>query len=81
MTEPRFVIDSRRNRYELGRLLGEGGQGVVYEIKGGKLAAKLLRTTDPAESNRIENQINRLKSLDLSGIDIAQPEAVLVQAI
>ncbi len=78
MADAMFVVDSRKNRYELGRRLGEGGQGVVFEVKGGKLAAKLLRTRDASQVRTLENQMHFLRSLDLAGIPIAQPEAVIV---
>lgn len=78
MADPTFVVDARKNRYELGRCLGEGGQGVVFEVKGGKLAAKLLRTRDASQVRTLENQMHFLRSLDLAGIPIAQPEAVIV---
>lgn len=78
MSEPKFVVDSRKNRYELGRRLGEGGQGVVFEVKGGKLAAKLLRAADHSAVRGLENQMHFLRSLDLAGIPVARPEAVIV---
>jgi DNA-binding helix-hairpin-helix protein with protein kinase domain len=78
MAESMFIVDSRKNRYELGRRLGEGGQGVVFEVRGSKLAAKLLRTRDGSQVRVLENQMHFLRSLDLAGIPIAQPEAVIV---
>lgn len=81
MAETTFIVDSRKNRYELGRRLGEGGQGVVFEVKGGKLAAKLLRTRDASQVRALENQMHFLRSLDLAGIPIAQPEAVIVHPV
>ena len=35
-------MDQNGVRYELGELLGRGGQGAVYAVKGGRLAVKLV---------------------------------------
>ncbi len=71
------VTDLEGRRYTLAKLLGQGGQGQVYEVKEGRLAVKLLRSTSPAERERIRRCIQAVKRLDLDGLPIASPIAVL----
>jgi DNA-binding helix-hairpin-helix protein with protein kinase domain len=47
-TGPRQVVDVNGTRYALGRQLGRGGQGAVYEVEGGRLAAKLVFDRSPS---------------------------------
>jgi len=42
MSTTRTVTDQNGIRYELTALLGRGGQGAVYAIKGGRLAVKIV---------------------------------------
>ena len=42
MSKARSVVDANGVRYELSELLGRGGQGAVYAVKGGRLAVKLV---------------------------------------
>lgn len=77
MTQPTFVVDSRGAKYQLGKCLGEGGQGAVYAVQGGRLAAKVLAAGSKTDPKRLERQLQFLRTLDLAGIPIAQPEAVL----
>ena len=71
------VTDLEGRRYTLAKLIGQGGQGQVYEVKEGRLAVKLLRSTNPAERERIRRCIQAVKRLDLEGLPIASPIAVL----
>lgn len=73
----RFVTDLQGVRYALGRQLGRGGQGAVFEVEGGRLAAKLLFDASPGRRERLLNQIAYVKRLPLEGVDIARPRAVL----
>lgn len=77
MTQPTFVVDSRGAKYQLGKRLGEGGQGAVYAVQGGRFAAKVIAAGSKADPKRLERQLQFLRTLDLAGIPIAQPEAVL----
>lgn len=71
------VTDLEGRRYTLARLIGQGGQGEVFEVKEGRLAVKLLRSTSETERQRIRCCIQAVKRLDLDGIPIASPIAVL----
>jgi len=77
MTPPTFVVDSQGARYQLGKCLGEGGQGAVYAVQGGRLAAKVLAVGLKTDPRRLERQLQFVRNLDLKGIPIAQPDAVL----
>lgn len=72
-----MVTDLEGRRYTLARLLGEGGQGRVYEAKEGRLAVKLLRSPNSLERERLRRCIQAVKRLDLEGLPIASPIAVL----
>lgn len=72
-----MVTDLEGRRYTLARLLGEGGQGRVYEVKEGRLAVKLLRSFSDLERERLRRCIQAVKRLDLEGLPIASPIAVL----
>ena len=50
MSDSRFVVDANGARYELGALLGCGGQGAVYAVKGGRLAVKIIDAGDAGHS-------------------------------
>lgn len=73
------VTDLEGRRYTLARLVGQGGQGEVFEVKegGGRLAVKLLRSANEAERERLRRRIQAVKRLDLDGLPIAAPIAVL----
>jgi eukaryotic-like serine/threonine-protein kinase len=72
-----MVTDLEGRRYTLATLLGEGGQGRVYEAKEGRLAVKLLRSLNNLERERLRRCIQAVKRLDLKGLPIASPIAVL----
>ena len=73
------VTDLEGRRYTLARLIGQGGQGEVFEVKegAGRLAVKLLRSVNEAERERLRRRIQAVKRLDLDGLPIAAPIAVL----
>ena len=77
MTTPKSVVDSRGNRWELDRRIGEGGQGSVYLAKGGRMVVKLINSSGDANARRLERQIMFVRNLDLKGIAIAQPQVTL----
>lgn len=76
-TAERYVTDLQGVRYTLGRRLGQGGQGAVFEVEGGKLAVKLLFDASPERRERLQNQLAFVKRLPLHDVDIARPLAVL----
>jgi len=79
MADPTHVVSTTGVRYRLGRCLGEGGQGRVYAVEGGRFVAKVLLAGVHVEPRRLERHIQFLRTLDLEGIPIAQPEAVLAE--
>ena len=48
----RQVTDLNGARHVLTRQLGRGGQGAVFEVKGGRLAAKILEDVPDSLLNR-----------------------------
>ncbi len=76
---PITVTDSHGRRYTLGRLIGQGGQGEVFELKdvGGRLAVKLLRASGEMDRERFRRRIQAVFRLHLEGLPIAAPKAVL----
>lgn len=72
----RIVVDDEGRRYPVGRELGSGGQGSVYEVPGRRLAAKLLRPSARSRE-RVEAQVREVRRLDLDGLPIARPVALL----
>jgi eukaryotic-like serine/threonine-protein kinase len=71
------VTDINGVRYVLVRELGRGGQGAVYEVDGGRLAAKILRQTSSTSRERLRNQLTNVKRLDLQDLAIARPREML----
>jgi len=79
MSAPKSVVDTNGTKYVLGKPLGTGGQGTVFEVEGGKFAVKLLTKTSGTEIRRVERHFLHLKQLPLDGIPIAKPISVLRQ--
>ncbi len=59
-------------RYLLGRLLGRGGHGSVWqaedEVAGGQVAVKILASIAPDDVARMQREISALRLLDLPGV-------------
>jgi hypothetical protein len=72
-TGPRQVVDVNGTRYALGRQLGRGGQGAVYEVEGGRLAAKLVFDRSPSRRERLRNQLAQVRRLPIEDLDIVRP--------
>lgn len=77
MSDTRSVVDMRGVRHVLTGLLGRGGQGEVYAVKGGRLAVKLLAANGPAARERIRNQLAHVRRLRLEGLPLAKPQEML----
>jgi DNA-binding helix-hairpin-helix protein with protein kinase domain len=76
--EPRLVVTDEYGRdLALTRRLGAGGQGTVWEVAGGRLAVKLLRARGQAGAEALHQRIRQLRRLDLDGLPLARPLAVL----
>lgn len=76
MKENSQVQDEKGNLYTLKRLIGRGGQGVVWEAKEGNFAIKLCR---PGGTSRqqLTRKLMSLRTLDLDTLPISSPLAVL----
>jgi DNA-binding helix-hairpin-helix protein with protein kinase domain len=74
---PDVVVDNQGSRYELGALLGSGGQGTVFAVQGRPLAVKLMHAANLAEDLRCKENISRVRRLDLTGLNIARPKCAL----
>jgi DNA-binding helix-hairpin-helix protein with protein kinase domain len=74
---PRQVTDINGVRYTLLRQLGRGGQGAVYEVDGGRLAAKIVFDASATRRERLRNQFTQVKRLSLADLEIARPIEML----
>jgi DNA-binding helix-hairpin-helix protein with protein kinase domain len=70
------VVDEQGRRYDLGAEIGAGGQGAVHRVLGRPLAVKLRRTSG-VERGAVEERVRAVRRLDLSGVRIARPVALL----
>ena len=77
MSNARSVVDVNGVRYELAHLLGRGGQGAVYAVKGGRLAVKLVAGHGPNRRERIRNQLTHIRRLPLRDLALAKPLEML----
>jgi len=57
--------------------LGRGGQGAVYEIKGGRLAAKIMSKISPVKRETLRDQLIFVKRLALNDLALAKPLEML----
>ena len=73
MSKVSKVIDRNGHSYELGRLLGRGGQGAVYSVKGSRLAVKLVAKQSAKRRDRMRNQLMFVRRLPLKGVNLAKP--------
>lgn len=71
------VIDQNGVRYELTKLLGRGGQGEVYAVKGGRLAVKIMSGCNQYQRDRLRNQLTHVRRLPLSDLALAKPIEML----
>ncbi|RKG56897.1 serine/threonine protein kinase [Corallococcus sp. AB011P] len=78
---PRQVTDINGARYSLLRQLGRGGQGAVYEVDGGRLAAKIVFDSSVARRERLRNQLTQVKRLSLADLEIARPIEMLREPV
>lgn len=69
------VTDESGTVYELERRLGSGGQGEVYLVHGGRRIVK--RLLGDADREALRRQLAFVKRLDLSGLHVARPLALL----
>ncbi len=77
MSKARSVVDVNGVRYELVELLGRGGQGAVYAVKGGQLAVKLVAGRSQRDRERMRNQLTHVRSLPVGELSLAKPLEML----
>jgi eukaryotic-like serine/threonine-protein kinase len=69
----RVVSDNNGVHYELTRSLGVGGQGEVFAVAGRDCAVKISNARSYKDELRADENISRVKHLDLKGLNIAKP--------
>ncbi|MGI0480068.1 protein kinase domain-containing protein [Geminocystis sp. CENA526] len=73
-----IVVDEQNTVYELAEKLGEGGQGRVYSITGGRRAIKLMYETSTVKRDRLRRQLSQVRMLfDIQQLPIAMPLEML----
>lgn len=77
MSRGKTVTDQNGVRYKLTSLLGRGGQGAVYAIKGGRLAVKIFSVGNQARRERLRNQLIHVRRLPLRDLALAKPLEML----
>lgn len=77
MKDIRIVTDQNGVQYEVEHLLGRGGQGAVYAVKGGRLAVKIVGNRDSEHRDRLRNQLMHVRRLPLQDLSLAKPLEML----
>jgi DNA-binding helix-hairpin-helix protein with protein kinase domain len=75
MNPMQHVVDSTGAMHVLSKKIGVGGQGQVWLVEGGRRIVKLLDAGGDAEALR--RQLLFVRRLDLAGLHVARPIAVL----
>jgi eukaryotic-like serine/threonine-protein kinase len=70
-------LDQRGKEYKATKVLGRGGQGIVYELEGGKYAIKLVKAKDRLAAERLEQRFKAIKTMDLKDLPVAKPLLLL----
>jgi eukaryotic-like serine/threonine-protein kinase len=76
---PDVVIDTNGTKYALDRLLGHGGQGSVFAVRGRNLAVKISSVRTHTTQQRLRENIARVRRLPLDGLNIARPLRALLE--
>lgn len=74
---PHRVSDLYGTEYVLESLLGEGGQGAVYRVRGMDRVVKLYRPMPTSRPRRLEETLAYLRRLPLQGRCVARPLTLL----
>lgn len=74
------VVDSSGITYVLNRLIGEGGQGVVYTTEAEGVAVK-ISTAASIDAQRIEERISSVMRLPVGDLPVALPRSILPSAV
>ncbi|MEC4815058.1 MAG: hypothetical protein SAK29_17525 [Scytonema sp. PMC 1069.18] len=73
------VSDVLGGVYELEKELGRGGQGVVFAVKNGKLAVKVLFDRSPIRRTHLKQQLTQVRNVgfEIKTLPIARPLEML----
>ena len=75
------MMTEKGQAFTLAKKLGEGGQGRVFslqeKVRGKALAAKIINSRDAHGLERLRNRLASVKRMDLKGIPLARPLALL----
>lgn len=77
MNDNPIVTDQNGVQYEVTQLLGRGGQGAVYAVKGDRLAVKLVVNRDSVHRDWLRNQLMHVRRLPLKDLSLAKPLEML----
>lgn len=76
--ENKRVVDEVGNVYQLGKKEGSGGQGVVFAVKNGNYAVKIIFNRSPARRKALRQQLASVRMLfDIEKLFIARPREML----
>lgn len=71
------VRDVEGYRYSLSTRIGQGAQGIVYEVANGWMAVKVVRTAHDAEGVALRERIANVRRFPIEDLPIARPIATL----
>lgn len=77
MTIEKSVLDANGVRYQLTHLLGRGGQGAVYAVKGGRVAVKIVAGRSQMDRERLRRQFTHVRRLPVGELSLAKPLEML----
>lgn len=77
MSKVKSVVDVNGVRYEIVELLGRGGQGAVYAVKGGRLAVKLVAGHGQKHREQMRNRLTHVRRLPVGELSLAKPLEML----
>lgn len=77
-SDTRVVQDEHGARYELALpAIGEGGQGKVYSVKGGRQVVKIIRAGSDAKRQKLRQRLNAVKISPIEDLHLAKPISLL----
>jgi serine/threonine protein kinase len=78
LSNTKVIKDANGARYEIALPpIGEGGQGKVYSVKGGRHVVKILRAGSDARRERLRHCLNAVKLSPIEDLHLAKPIALL----
>jgi len=79
LDEIKAVKDENGKIYEVKKRIGEGGQGIVFEVKGGKQAIKLIRSSSSICREQLRTKLQGVRRLEIEDLPIAKPLQMLAK--